>query len=288
METYKSLNIDMDGQMLSKDKHPQRDFFVANILEATPKDDRHSMEHPIFTLSKTPDMKIRTYEHNGSNIAIEPGVHGLATIWDKDILIYLCSQLVEAINRGRKDISRKIHVTAYDLLSTTNRGVSGDDYKRLVKALDRLASMRIRTDIRTNGRRIRENFGLINSWKIVEKSPDDGRMISIEAELSEWLFNAVLGNEVLSLNRDYFLLTGGLERRLYEIARKHCGKQPYWHINLSLLRKKCGSVSPLYEFRRATKKIAITNQLPDYELVFDDEKDIVIFAYVKDHHKACG
>lgn len=274
--------------MLGKNKHPQKDFFIADILEATPKDDRHSMEHPLFSLSKNPDKKVRIYSHNGDNIKIKPGSDGLATIWDKDILIYCCSQLVEAINRGREDVSRKIRVTAYDLLVTTNRGVGGENYDRLAKALDRLAGTRITTDIKTNGVRIRESFGLINAWKIIEKSPDDGRMVFVEIELSEWLFNAIIGNEVLSLSHDYFRLTGALERRLYEIARKHCGKQPYWHITIPLLKKKCGAGSTLPEFRRIIKKIAASNHLPDYELVYEETKDAVVFAYSKNHHKKHG
>jgi plasmid replication initiation protein len=51
------------------------------------------------------------------------------------------------------------------------------------------------------------------------------RMVALELALSRWLYNAVLAREVLTLNREYFRLGGGLERRLYELARKHCGQQ---------------------------------------------------------------
>ena len=73
---------------LLPDRHPTRDFFIADILDWALKDDRHSMEHPMFSLSKKPDRRIRHYEHNGNSITIAPGAYGLATIWDKDILIY--------------------------------------------------------------------------------------------------------------------------------------------------------------------------------------------------------
>src|SRR5690348_13967970 len=75
------------GRLLP-DRHPNRDFFIADLVEWAIKDDRHSMEHPMFSLSKNPDRKIRRYERNGNIVVIAPGAYGLATIWDKDILIY--------------------------------------------------------------------------------------------------------------------------------------------------------------------------------------------------------
>jgi Replication initiator protein A len=141
---------------LLPDRHPNRDFFIADLVEWAIKDDRHSMEHPMFSLSKNPDRKIRRYEHNGNTVVIAPGAYGLATIWDKDILIYAVSQLVGAMNADRKDLSPNIRLTAYDLLVSTNRHTGGGDYDQLQKAFERLSGTRITTDIRTNGVRQRE------------------------------------------------------------------------------------------------------------------------------------
>ena len=115
---------------LAPDRHPNRDFFVADILDWALKGDRASMEHPFFSLSKKPDTRIRRYEHNGSSITVEPGPHGLPTIWDKDILIYAVSQLVEASNKGRP-INRTVRLTAHDLLVVTNRSTGGRAYDLL-------------------------------------------------------------------------------------------------------------------------------------------------------------
>jgi plasmid replication initiation protein len=264
------------GSRLLPDRHPVRDFFVADILEWTLKDDRASMEHPFFSLSKTPDRKPRHYEHNGNTITIEPGPRGLATIWDKDILIYAISQLVAAMNAGRP-VTRKIRLKAYDLLVATNRHTGGQNYDRLVEALRRLAGTRIETNIATNGHRVREGFGLLDNWKTVEKT-DTGRMISVEITLNEWLFNAAIAREVLTLNRDYFRLDGAIERRLYELARKHCGRQPSWSVSLELLHKKSGSTAVLWKFRESLKKVAGNNLLPDYELRYESEPDQAIFT----------
>jgi len=257
---------------LLPDRHPNRDFFVCDILDATPKDDLGSMEHPMFSLSTKPDHTIRRYEHRGNSIEIAPGARGMATIWDKDILIYCISQLVEAINRGQ-DVSRVIWVTAYDLLVSTNRQTSGEGYKGLKSALQRLSGTRITTDIKTKDVLITKDFGLLDSWEIVEKSPDNDHMVAIEITLSEWLYNAILGREVLTISREYFRLRKGLDRRLYEIARKHCGYQRCWKVRLDLLHKKSGSSATLREFRRKVKGIAKTDHMPDYRLVYDSPEE---------------
>lgn len=269
----------MKQPRLLPQRHTTRDFFVADILDCAPKDDTATMEHPIFALSMQKDVRERRYEHNGNTVVIAPSTFGLATIWDKDILIYLISQLMEGGNRGRDDaLSRKVRFTVYDYLVATNRGTGGDHYKRLEGGLDRLKGTTIKTDIRTGGVRLKQAFGLIDEWRIVERSPTDERMVACEVTMSEWLHHAVQAKEVLTISRDYFRLRGGLERRLYEIARKHCGYQARWTVGLDLLHKKSGSQATLKEFRRAVKGIADTDVLPEYRLRYEDDSNRALFT----------
>jgi len=267
---------------LMKDRYPNRDLFIADILDATPKDDMGSMEHPMFAL-RAGDKTIRYYEHNGNSIQITPSVLGLATIYDKDILIYCTSQLVEKLNRG-VEISRKVRVTAYDIMVTCNRPDGGAGYKKLKEALKRLRGTSIETNIKTNGIRITEGFGLIDKYKIVEKSPTDGRMVAIDITLSEWLFNGIKAFQVKTISRDYFRLRKPLERRLYELVHKHINKNSKWEIGLAKLHKKTGSRSTLKLFRQKIKKATESNPLsanqlilPDYRFVFDEKSDKVTF-----------
>jgi hypothetical protein len=67
----------LEGQcVLQKDRHPNLDFFIADLTTWNLKDDQASMEHPMFSLAKSPDTTIRHYEHNGNTITITPsGVH---------------------------------------------------------------------------------------------------------------------------------------------------------------------------------------------------------------------
>ncbi|QQA45074.1 replication initiator protein A [Pelagovum pacificum] len=245
-------------------RHPTDDFFVCDIFDASPKDDLGSMEHPIFSLSTRPDRRILSYAHNGTTIEVTPSVKGRATIHDKDVLIYCISQLMAAVNAGR-EVSRTLKVKAHDLLVATNRDTSGDAYARLREAFERLAGTRITTNLATAGEETTRGFGLIESWEIVRKSRG-GRMVSVTVTLSEWLFRAVLAKSVLTLSRDYFRLRKPLERRIYELARKHCGRQPEWRVSVATLHKKSGSGAPVRVFRAALRKMIEADHLPDYAL----------------------
>lgn len=241
-----------------------QDFFVCDIFAAVPKHDLASMEHPIFSLSTRPDCRVVTYEHNGATLTVTPSVKGRATIFDADILIFCISQLMAALNVGRI-VSRRLTLTAHDLLQATQRETSGDGYKRLRDAFERLAGTRITTNIVTSTHEVTSGFGLIESWEVVRKSRG-GRMVSVSVTLSEWLFQAVLSRSVLTLSRDYFRMRKPLERRIYELSRKHCGRQAEWSVSVAVLAKKTGSTSPVRVFRAMLREMIRENRLPDYVL----------------------
>lgn len=251
------------------------EFFLCDFFGASPKDDLGTMEHPIFSLSTRPDRRILSYEHNGTLVEVTPSVRGRATIHDKDILIYCISQLVAALNAGRA-VARHLVLTARDLLVATNRETSGDGYARLREAFERLAGTRITTNITTGGIETTQGFGLIESWEIKRHSKG-GRMISVGVTLSEWLFRAVTGKAVLTLSRDYFRLRKPLERRVYELARKHCGRQPEWRISVAVLHKKSGSAAPVRVFRAAIRKMIAVDHLPDYTMS-EEPGDLICFT----------
>lgn len=258
-------------------RHPNRDFFVCDIFDALPyfKDDMASMEHPVFSLSTKPDMRTLHYEHNGNSITIKPGADGLATIHDKDVLLYCASYLRTAIQEGHEP-KQRLQFTAYDLLISTNRSTDGDSYERLKSAFDRLSGTRITTNIKTGGLQIEEGFGLLDAWRIV-KEDRNGRVIAVEVKLSDWFYHAIIANELLTINRDYFRLRKPIERRIYELARKHCGDQPSWKVRLETLHKKIGTTAPLRKLRVPLVGLTATNHLPDYNVSLSDD-DIITFT----------
>ncbi|MEM7176188.1 MAG: replication initiator protein A [Pseudomonadota bacterium] len=260
---------------LLPDRTRQGDFFVCDFFDAIPKDDIASMEHPLFSLATRPDRRILQYAHNGAEITVTPSVKGLATIHDKDILIFCISQLMTAINAGRA-VSRTVHLKAHDLLMATNRETSGDAYRRLREAFERLAGTRITTNIVTGEEETTTGFGLIERWEIVRHTRG-GRMVSVAVTLSDWLFRAVLSKSVLTLSRDYFRLRKPLERRIYELARKHCGRQPGWTVSVDTLLKKSGSASPRRVFRKMLRDMIEADHLPDYEMR-EEPGDLIRFV----------
>jgi plasmid replication initiation protein len=257
-------------------KHPQGDLFICDVADAVLKDLIPQMEHPFYSLSKKPETAIRRYEHNGNWLQIVPSVKGLATIYDKDILIYCISQLMEKLKRGQS-VGPRLRITSHDLLTFTHRGKAGKDYKALCEAIDRLAGTRITTNIRTGDEEQTDSFGLIDAASIRRKHGLDGRLLWVEIKLSEWVFNAIRSQEVLTLHPDYFRLGKPLERRVYELARKHCGRQSAWQISVETLHKKSGSQSPVKHFRQMLKHIVKHDHLPDYRVTFSEDADMVTF-----------
>ena len=261
---------------LSPIKHPQQDFFIADIFDTISLQlDMNSMEHPLFAL-KAGDKATRKYTQKDLNITVAPSAeYGIATIHDKDVWIYCISKLMQAIREGAAT-SRTVHFTIYDYLKTTNRGTSGRDYIEAKSSLDRLSGTRISTEYIKDGRRIAEGFGLVDSWKIIEEK--DGKMVRVSVTLPEWLYRSVLSKSVLTISPNYFRLRKPLDRRIYELARKHCGNNQSWKFDLKNLHQRSGSTASIHNFRKAVISLAESNQLPDYSVEFDTKKSQVIFS----------
>lgn len=274
------ITKDGDRSPLLPDRQEQGDFFVCDIFDAAPKGDMASMAHPIFSLSTKPDHRVRRYEDGtGRNyLEVKPSSDGLATIHDRDVLIYCISQIMAAINKGQK-VSKTVRLKAFDLLKATNRPSDGRGYNGLRSALARLQGTQIETNIVTGDEEQLDIFSIIDRARIIRETRD-GRMQEIEVQLSDWVFNAIQAHEVLTLHRNYFRLRKPLERRIYEIARKHCGSKKEWKIGLSSLQDKCGSASTSREFKRLVGNIVTQdeayNHMPDYAVRLDE--NMVVFT----------
>lgn len=265
------------GQKTSKpllpNRHLQTDLFICDVVDAVIKSDMASMEHPVFALSKRPSHEIKRYTHGNVILEVTPSAKGLANIYDKDLLIFAISQVMRAKNNGLP-YTRHISFLAQDFLKFSNRYTGGHDYDLLRDSLDRLDGTRLRTTIKTGGEEVWEAFGLIDGARI-RRTRHDGRVVEWGLTLSKWLFNAIEANEVLTLHPDYFRLKKPIERRIYEIARKHCGAKTSWKIGLEKLQKKSGSRDAKRNFRRALRNLCEFDHLPDYSITMD--ADMVTF-----------
>ena len=229
------------------------------------------MAYPFFSLSKSHRIAPIDFAAGGISIRVEAVPdHGMATIWDADILIWAASQIVEARDTGLRT-SRLMAATPYEILTYVGRGTSMRDYQRLKAALDRLQSTTISTSIRQPAEGRRHRFSWINEWQ--ERSDRYGRPDGIELIVPDWFYKAVLDDAlILTIDPAYFHLTGGLDRWLYRIVRKHGGRQrDGWRFELRHLHLKSGSLSPFKRFAFELRDIVRRQPLPGYVLSLEVE-----------------
>ncbi|WP_120505304.1 replication initiator protein A [Sulfitobacter mediterraneus] len=257
-------------------RHSQGDLFVCDITDVILKDDLASMEHPFYSLSKKPDREPRRYEHNGQWIEFRPSIKGLPTIYDKDLIIYAVSQLIAGMKKGRP-LSKNVRIDPYAFLTFAQRGVGGRDYDALSDSLDRIDGTRFRTNILFDGTRTDEWIGIIDGAKM-ETDEKTGKIRSLELRLSDSVIQTIEDMEVLTLHPDYFRLSRPIERRVYEIARKSVGQGDSWDFRMETLHRKSGSKGSLREFRRQMKPIIEKDFLPDYMVIYDEQRDCITFV----------
>ena len=260
---------------LLPDRHPQQDFFVLDIADVVPKDDTASMAHPMFMLATKHDMRHLIYQSGENRLEIIPSTLGLPTIKDKDILIFCISQLMHKKNRGEK-IGKTVRFSARELMMATNRSTDGREYKRVERAFQRLQGTQFKTTIRTGGKKEVKVFSLVDEAGYVMQEEGKWRLDYCEVTLSNWFMRAIEAAEVVTISNDYFRLRRPLERRIYEIARKHCGSQPRWQISLANLQEKTGSNAPLKRFRLNLRQIIADDHIPFYRMELTKD-DLVIF-----------
>ena len=245
------------------------DLFRALPGDLAARDAQDLMAYPFFSLAKS--RRIVPIDFRAGKVAIRVEAvpeHGMATIWDADVLIWAASQIVEARDAGLKT-SRLMAATPYEILTFVGRGTSARDYDRLKAALDRLQSTTVMTSIRQPTERWRHRFSWINEWK--ETADVHGRPRGLELILADWFYAGVLDEAlVLTIDRAYFDLTGGLERWLYRLVRKHGGRQSGgWSFDFVHLHAKSGSLSPLKHFAYDLREIVRRQTLPGYRLIID-------------------
>jgi plasmid replication initiation protein len=244
----------------------QIDLFLDSMIDAPLRDEQATLEHPFFGLTKRPQRVPLVYNHGSISIQVSPGPRGLATIWDRDVLIYCASVLNDRLERGEQ-LERKIRFAAHDFLKLTGRGTGLQAYNLFLDALERLNTTSVKTTIAAGDSTERRGFTWISSWRVIEDKRPDGtrRMRAVEVELCDWMFRAIVKDRrVLSINPKYFRLHSGLARRLYQLARKHCGRQPHWNIGLVRLAEKVGTTQELRFFKRDLKAIIEKDLVPDY------------------------
>ena len=274
----------MSKRLPPKGDH-QPDLFAANFADIPIRDQRDTMERPFFSLAKKP--RFTPIEYHVGDVWVEvsgnPKV-GIATIWDADILIWASTQVTEALDRGMTP-SRTIQFHPHNLLKSIRRPTGGEHYLRLRAALERLTHTAVRTNIRAQGKKKAASFHWLESWTEVTDE-QTGETTAMTLTLPDWLFQGVLmKGGVLTIHEDYFLLTGGIERWIYRVARKHAGQQESgWQFTMRQLHEKSGSTSRFSDFAIDVRKVVELNSLPEYasEIHKNEEGEEVVSFLKRD------
>ena len=274
-----------------RSERDQLELFRALPGDLAPRDAQDLMTYPFFSLAKTHRMTPIDFRMNDIAIRVEAvAEHGMATIWDADVLIWAASQIVEARDAGLRT-SRLMAARPREILTFTGRGTSARDYHRLKAALDRLQSTTIATSLRQISERRMHRFSWINEW--TERADAHGNADGIDLIVPDWFYRAVLDDAlVLTIDRRYFALTGGVERWLYRVVRKHAGRQSHgWRFEFRHLHAKSASLSPFKRFAFELRDIVRRQPLPGYRLLIEHDgrgQELLAFAPAKLSTEGCG
>lgn len=255
----------------------QFDLFLPYVADLNFRDQREMMERPFFSLAKSKRIKPIDYTSPDKKLWVHVSAnpdYGMATIWDADILIYCASVLADMARRGVNDIPRKLHIMPFDLLRSIGRPTTGRAYELLGQALDRLVSTTIKTNIRAENRR-EATFSWLDGWsQLVDERTERSKGMTLE--LSNWFYEGVImQGGVLAIDRSYFDITGGRERWLYKVARKHAGGagEAGFAISMPTLFEKSGAEGEYRRFKFEILKLAGKNSLPGYSLEVEAGRD---------------
>lgn len=249
----------------------QGDLFVLDSPLLTEIRGEHSlMAYPFFALSKTAWKRSLIYKTESVSIEIGPGPRGVATIYDKEVLLYIASLLVSKLDAGEA-VAQDFYFTAHDLFRVTGVNGSARSYSRLSDALERLQGTQIKTNIEAGGEGQSGFFSWLSEAQLhyTKNKGGDKRLKGVKVRLCDWLYRAILRDRrVLEYSPTYFQL-GPVERRLYEVARSTC-QDGAVQVGLDDLRLQLGYQNSLKHFRHVMKGIAEENCIPDYHIALGD------------------
>jgi plasmid replication initiation protein len=256
----------------------QADFFVPALYDTSPRDDKHMMDVALFRLSKDKKRagEVIRYELADGHVEVKAGPDGMASIWDYDIVLMMISHLTEAMNRYRDGSGtmpgRTFRPHVNDILKFCRKGRGGNQVEDVESALARLQGTiikSVRIVEREGERAFREvrSEGLISSHSVISRTTT-GNVESVEIEAPNWIYQEITAGKspaVLTVHPDYFLITQGISRFLYRLARRRAMKnQAEWLFRT--IYERSGSAGEFKEFCRLIRNAIKANNLPEYDL----------------------
>jgi plasmid replication initiation protein len=266
-----------ESSRVSDVDHQQLQLHFDSPLIGKIKNDRTVMVFNFFSLKREKETELTIYDDGHTRIEVVGTKYGVANIWDKELLIYVASLIQDRINRN-EPIGRRVTFTAHDYFRACGGGAGGSAYDRLEESLQRLQTTRVRTNIETGGEGEDRAFVWVPDYKLEYSRrgrTGEKRLKAVVVEICEWLFRAIVKDQRMLTYHHRFFELGPMERRLYEIARAHCGQQNGFRMNIEKLRSRVGSDMPLKNFKKRLLDILASSPqpLPEYGfIVFDPQQ----------------
>ena len=244
-------------------------------LTGKTKSDKSIMDYPFFALDRCGRRK-RPIEYNDGNVTVQIKANNgsIATVYDKDLILYVAGLMREQMNQGIEP-GRTFTFSAYDFMRVTKRPKNDDSYERILKMLERLQGTQICTNIEHGGAGVDGFFSWLDSASASYGSQAGHKKTKyIRVTICEWLYLAIYQGNVLTYDPRYFQLRP-LARRLYDIARSHCGRQKYWAVKLPKLREKIGFEGELRRLRyEMDQMLQQSEPIPEYRFrLINDRND---------------
>ena len=266
----------------TRSEREQLELFRALPGDLAPRDAQDLMAYPFFSLAKTHRTTPIDFRMNEIAIRVEAvPEHGMATIWDADVLIWAASQIVEARDAGLRT-SRLMAATPREILTFTGRGTGARDYHRLKAALDRLQSTTVATSMRQVSERRMHRFSWINEW--TERADAHGNADGIDLIMPDWFYRAVLDDAfVLTIDPAYFSADG--RPGALALPPGAQARRPPGAAGASISRTSTSSrrsLSPFKRFAFELRDIARRQPLPDYRLSVEREtggRELLAFTH---------
>ena len=249
-------------------------LFVPSLCDIPVKDGVGLMDVAVFRLSKSQERKesIIRYELSDAVIEVSGGAHGMATVYDYDIVLLTITYLASQVRRYREGKcdrpSSRIVLSGTDILKFCRLPQGGKQYAGIEEAIARLQGTFVKITRKKGGSTRRVGYFPLIAGAEVQSRTDTGRVGVVALQIPDWIYAGVMNHrtpEILTLNRDYFLIDSGLARFVYRLARKAAGAGEATFY-LRTLHERSGSTRAFKKFAFDVRALAARDDLPDYRV----------------------
>jgi len=242
-------------------------------LKGAASNEQNLMLYPFFDLDRKAVKQKAVFQKGKTRIEIKAiAGQGIATIYDRDLIIYAASLVKQQIEADPAVEPRKeLIFAAHDFFGKACRDKSMRSYEKIEAAVERLKGTLIKTNIETGGRGATGWFNWLGEGTAVvyeiDEESSERRMRYVKIVLCDWLMRAIREDgRMFAVPPTYFDLTP-VERRLYDLGRVNCDGSQVWRTTLGDLHLAVGANVAVPRFKAQVKAANI----PEYDVLITDE-----------------